>query len=101
MENFSDPTLRVYDCNRQLEKQKSSTIPWLLHFLGNTLGLHVSSLCGQLTANRVNISGLTSFPIGSNELYFDYGEYGGKVLSVELAAGALVGISGKLYSFYK
>lgn len=92
MAEFSDPILRVKDCDRQIAQQKESTIPLLLLFLGRTLGHHFTALCGVITANRVNVAGLTNFPVSIFNGIKDSLQF--ELLDTELAAGALLGVSG-------
>lgn len=98
MNNFPDPVLRVEDCYAQMTNQKSSTIPWLIKFLLSTLGYNFTSLAYEISKNRVNVSGLTNFSVGLNEIKLEADN--GKVLSVSLAAGLLGGISGIPQHFY-
>lgn len=89
--------MRVRECERLLQQQKRSTIPLLLLFVANTLGLHPSHFCGKLTANRVNIGGLTSFPAGTGDIKVGIRE--SRLLAVDFAVGALTGISGNIITF--
>ncbi|CAL8122516.1 unnamed protein product [Orchesella dallaii] len=87
-----NPIVRIRMCEELLQQQKSSTIPLLLHFLAQSLGLHFSSVSSFLTSNRVNAIGLTNFPAGNRDIKTGFGDE--KVLAVDLAAGGLTGVTG-------